>query len=65
MYVVQTIKNLESSISPLDISDEFKNEIRTKCFNIINNNFNINKYIFNQDRTFSEKLKSTQTFLKK
>ena len=62
--VIDTIKNVESSLLSLDINSDLKNEIREKVTNNIMHNFNKDTHISMKDRNFANKLKVTKQFLK-
>ena len=62
--VIDTIKNVESSLLSLDINSDLKNEIREKVTNNIMHNFNKDANISMEDRNFANKLKVTKQFLK-
>ena len=62
--IIDTIKNVESSLLSLDINSDLKNEIREKVTNNIMHNFNKDTHISMEDRNFVNKLKVTKQFLK-
>ena len=62
--VIDTIKNVESSLLSLDINSDLKNEIIEKVTNNIMHNFNKDTHISMEDRNFANKLKVTKQFLK-